>query len=413
MKRIMRRARSAAEMRFETVRPAWLEKLEVRLRRRQPQASTVSGTKRLFVDVSVIAESDAGTGIQRVVRGILRHVTELAGDEWRVLLVRATRNQRYQLVTPVHDLAPEMEARPGDVFLGLDYSLDAVIANQRQLARFRHDGGTLWFLVHDLLPLQRPDWFSRHTALRYSKWLRALAVLGDGFFCNSLQTEAELRQALAERYGLENGFRTWVLPMGTDLVSGEQRLVPSGASLEQLRNTRYILMVGTLEPRKGHEEILTAFERLWPKDDLKLVIVGRPGWKTEALQARIRTHPMLGNKLHWLSNASDDTLELLFSHCQGVIVAAMAEGYGLPLVEALGYGKPVLARDIPIFRQHESRGVWYFPAKASTEELAEAIERWINAIESNLIEILPPTETWHSTTKSLLAALNGGGSERE
>ena len=91
----------------------------------------------------------------------------------------------------------------------------------------------------------------------------------------------------------------------------------------------------------------------------------------------------------------------------------MAEGYGLPLVEALGYGKPVLARDIPIFRQHESRGVWYFPAKASTEELAEAIERWINAIESNLIEILPPTETWHSTTKSLLAALNGGGSERE
>ena len=413
MKRIARRARSAADMRIEAIRPAWLEKLEVQSRRREANAASASGTKRLFVDVSVIAESDAGTGIQRVVRGILRHITDLAGDGWRVLLVRATRNQRYHLIHPVADLAPEIEARPGDVFLGLDYSLDAIIANQRQLARFRREGGILWFLVHDLLPLQRPDWFSRHTVLRYGKWLRTLAVLADGFFCNSVQTEVELRHALDERYGLKNGFRTWVLPMGADLVSGEQqRLIPSGASLEQVRNARYILMVGTLEPRKGHDEVLSAFERLWPNEDIKLVIVGRPGWKTEALQARVRTHPMLGKRLHWLSDAGDDALEVLYSRCQGVIVAARAEGYGLPLVEALGHGKPVLARDIPIFRQHESRGVWYFPTAASADEIAEAIKRWVEAIENGLIEVRPPTETWQSTTASLLAALNGDGPER-
>jgi glycosyltransferase involved in cell wall biosynthesis len=413
MKTMARRMKSAVEMRLEAVRPVWLERFEVQQRRRRarPTIST-AGTRRLFVDVSVIATSDAGTGIQRVVRGILRHVTELAGDGWSVILVRAAGRQPYEQVKAATETSSQMIARPGDVFLGLDYSLDAVVAHQRQLARFKRDGGTLWFLVHDLLPLQRPEWFSRQTVLRYRRWLRTLAVLADGFFCNSAQTESELRLVLAERYGLSEGFRTQVLPMGADLVSGTQQwLAMPGGTMEQLLESTYVLMVGTLEPRKGHDEVLSAFERLWPQEDTKLVIVGRPGWKTEALQARLRTHPMLGTKLFWFNDLDDQALEILYSRCLGVIVAAKAEGYGLPVLEALSRGRPVLARDLPIFRQHEDRGVCYFPERPTIGELAEAIRGWVAAIESGSVEVRSSTSTWRDTTISLLAALDAASSE--
>lgn len=416
MFKIFGKGHSAIRMRLEAMRPRWLDKWEVHWLRRNRRAKGDSQSKRrLFVDVSVIAVSDAGTGIQRVVRGILRHVAELAGDEWSVVLVYAGRRQAYELLKPASAVRAselEMLARPGDVFLGLDYSLDAVARNRRQLERFKREGGSLWFLVHDLLPLQRPDWFSRETNLRYRRWLRNLAILADGFFCNSDQTEAELREALSQRYGLVEGFQTCVLPMGADLLYSIQ---PKRWSREKssriLPDLKYVLMVGTLEPRKGHDDVLSAFETLWPSEDLSLVIVGRPGWKRAQLEARLRAHPLLGRKVFWLSDVADEELELLYAQAEGVVVAAYAEGYGLPLVEALGYGKPVLARDIPIFRQHEANGVRFFSASATSEELADVIREWISALQNGLIEVRPSTNTWRGTTIALLARLNAASGQ--
>ena len=414
MYRILRNTGTALKMRLEAIRPRWLEKQQVRwLRRDQRVSSDYALMRRLFIDVSIIAVSDAGTGIQRVVRGILRHVPEAAGEKWSVQLVRADHRQPYALLNPPSDEPSEMQARPGDVFLGLDYSLDAVANHHRQLARFKRDGGTLWFLLHDLLPLHRPDWFSRHTTLRYRRWLRNLAILADGFFCNSDQTEAELHEALTERYGLRDGFRTFVLPMGADLPAGVQLRKSSREDIPRsLTQSRYVLMVGTLEPRKGHDDVLSAFERLWPNEAPALVIVGRRGWKRARLEARLRAHPLLGSKLFWLNDVGDEELKFLYTHCEGVIVAAHAEGYGLPVVEALGYGKPVLARDIPIFRQHESSGARFFPANATFDELAVAIGKWVAAVGSGLIEVRPPSNTWRGTTVALLEALDATSSFR-
>ena len=409
MSRILRSATAALEMRLEAIRPPWLDRLQVQwLRSDRRLTDHRAGQRRLFIDVSVIAVSDAGTGIQRVVRGILRHVTGAAGERWSVHLVKAERGHPYEILNPRSGESSGMLARSGDVFLGLDYSLDAVVSHHRQLARFKRDGGALWFVVHDLLPLHRPDWFSRQTTLRYRRWLRSLATLADGFFCNSGQTEIDLKATLAERYGLRDGFRTYVLPMGADLVSGVQQSRSSQNESRSSRRSRYVLMVGTLEPRKGHDEVLSAFERLWPDEDLELVIVGRPGWKRAQLEARLRSHPLLGSKVFWFYDVADEELESLYAHCEGVIVAAHAEGYGLPVIEALGYSKPVLARDIPIFRQHESNGVWFFPAKAKADELALAINNWAAAVKNGLIEVRPPTNTWLGTTVALLAALDGG-----
>jgi glycosyltransferase involved in cell wall biosynthesis len=401
------------QLALAAVMPNWLERHLVHRSRRAFPASRDhrcgKELKRLYVDVSVVSVNDAGTGIQRVVRGVSTHLPQLAEGRWDVVFVSATRRQPYRMidVTSGQPNGGPITAQPGDVFIGLDYALDAIPPNLEQLAQFRRSGGELWFFVHDLLPLQRPDWFSTQTSRRYVRWLRVLASVADGFFCNSSQTESELQQVLDSRFGVTKGYRTCVLPMGANLVPARQpRSTDRNVDLlPQLRGRPFVLMVGTLEPRKGHDEVLSAFEDLWEREEAVLVIVGRPGWKVQALQKRIRSHPLLGERLFWLDNADDAALEQLYEACEGVVVAALAEGFGLPLVEALGYRKPVLARDLPIFRQHHPRGVRFFPANATSAELADCLSAWLGEIRRGAIQITPEKCSWEQTTQALLAAL--------
>ena len=111
-------------------------------------------------------------------------------------------------------------------------------------------------------------------------------------------------------------------------------------------------MVGTLEPRKGHRIALDAFEALWADGlDVCLVIAGKHGWGVDHLAEAIRTHREFGKRLFWHERVDDAGLAQLYSDCDGLIAASFAEGFGLPIVEAGYFGKPVIASDIPVFRE--------------------------------------------------------------
>ena len=263
--------------------------------------------------------------------------------------------------------------------------------------------------MYDLLPLQRPEWFSDKLVVRYRKWLSLLAALADGFYCISPHVEAELREALARLYGLNHGFHTHLLPMGWDLASSRPSTgVPNGFDgfLARLAERPTALIVGTLEPRKGHADVLAAFDVLWNKGgNYNLVIAGRPGWKTEALQATLRSHQQYGEQLFWLEDASDEALMMLYGVCDGVIVASLAEGFGLPLIEALGHGKPVLARDIPVFRQHEAKCLHYFETCAHSETLAQTIREWFATVQGGRAPVSVEISSWADAARSIFTHL--------
>ena len=377
-----------------------------------PAASSASdGRRRLFVDVAVISCHDAGTGIQRVVRELALALVAAASPDWEVRFVSAGRKTPYHRIswpdrTEIVDRDP-MAARPGDVFVGLDYSLDTVRWQHRQLRRFRRDGGALWFLVHDVMPLTCPGWFSTNTVIRHKAWLGILAGIADGFLCNSPHTEAELKNALADHYGLEHGYRTQVLPMGHLVFAGDARKT---ASPRFDTAAPLVLMVGTLEPRKGHADIIHAFTRLWRQGrDERLVLVGRLGWQVEDLRDLILAHPAHGRKLFWFDDVNDAELFGIYEACRGVIVASYAEGFGLPLVEALGHGKPVLARDLPVFRPHEANGVRFFPANADARVLADGLSRWLDDANTGAIPVRRPTDDWETSARILVAAVTRDG----
>jgi glycosyltransferase involved in cell wall biosynthesis len=176
----------------------------------------------------------------------------------------------------------------------------------------------------------------------------------------------------------------------------------------RVSDRQLILMVGTLEPRKGHADALDAFELLdrQSPDQYALVIVGQPGWNTDELQRRLRSHPRLNQSLFWLDQATDDDVARLYGQCAGVLVTSHAEGFGLPIIEALGHGKPVLARDIPVFHTLSTDGIAYFPADATPQELATALGQWLDTgqARSGAIEP-PPLPTWRDVARQLVLSL--------
>jgi glycosyltransferase involved in cell wall biosynthesis len=139
-------------------------------------------------------------------------------------------------------------------------------------------------------------------------------------------------------------------------------------------------MVGTIEPRKSHAQALSAFGALWKRgNNANLVIVGRQGWMVEPLMKQFREHPEFERRLFWTENASDDDLQALYQASTGVLMASVGEGFGLPLVEAARNHRPILARDIPVFREVAGANATYFSGH-SAEKLANALEAWLVAV---------------------------------
>ncbi|CCA89880.1 glycosyltransferase [Novosphingobium sp. PP1Y] len=395
---------------------AALRRLRIRRRRNVPKvtAPALPGQKRrLYVDLAVISRHDAGTGIQRVVRAVAQALAEAPAEQWDVRFVAADRRCPYRVVSwpeagEAIDHTP-IEARPGDVFLGLDFSLDTVRFHRAQLARFRRAGGALWFLVCDLLPAERPEWFSVNNVIRYKAWLEIIAGIAEGFLCISQQTEDDLRRVLADRFGLVDGYATRIIPMGHAIMDSlmQEAATAEPASARFDMTQPFSLMVGTLEPRKGHADIVAAFSELWRQGaEHRLVLVGRMGWQIEALRDTIRNHPEHGDKLMWFDDVGDLELEQIYQACEGVIIASHAEGFGLPLIEALGHLKPVLARDLPIFRLHEEHGVRYFPAAGDAATLGACIRDWVVDIRLGRATVTAPDANWRKCAAVVLDALN-------
>jgi glycosyltransferase involved in cell wall biosynthesis len=329
-----------------------------------------SDVPRLLVDVSEIMRRDAQTGIQRVVRAVLSELQRRSGPRFLVQPVFATSTRGYchapadflfRARPGARPVAPPVKARGNDKFLGLDLSAHLLPHYRSQLAAWKAHGATIHLLVYDLLPLDHPEWFSPTTALRFRRWTDFLVEMADQAICISDQVARNLRGRLGNK-----GPSIARLEMGADILAS----VPStGVSAEASRVLRRIasrpaiLMVGTVEPRKGYAVALEAFEQLWrtrADNAPDLVIAGKPGWKTSALQRSIAAHPLQGRRLHWLKAASDEALCRLYGECAGLLVASYGEGFGLPLLEAAMFERKVLARDLPVFREQRLPNVTFF-----------------------------------------------------
>ncbi len=379
---------------------------------------------RLFIDVSELAVRDSKSGIQRVVRNIVRAILTAPPAGFKVELVRATRKTPYVVANEFmrdafgvktwddEDVAPD--ARAGDIFLGLDFQ-DQIIHDQRKFyAALRRKGVAVHFVVYDILPQQQAGIFIPEVTKNHAKWLRTVGK-ADGLVCISKTVATEVGEWL-HMFGpkREAPIKIGWFHLGCELESvalDEKLPKESEATLAALTERPSFLSVSTIEPRKRQDQILAAFELLWKAgQDVNLVLVGKYGWQQDALKERLENHPESGQRLFWLQNVNDAYLEALYRASSCLIAASIGEGFGLPLVEAAARGLPIVARDIPVFREVAGDHASYFSGH-SPDALASALAAWLTRDKNNNI-VTPkamPRLTWQQSATQLLRGIGLSG----
>ena len=168
--------------------------------------------------------------------------------------------------------------------------------------------------------------------------------------------------------------------LGSEIIGMEENVDGLESPFEladHLEQSKSFLMVGTLEARKGHSQVLYAFEELWARGlDLCLVIVGKKGWHVESLVKKLETHPESGKRLFCLENTDDFSLEKIYSASTCLIAASEGEGFGLPLIEAARHRLPIIARNIPVFREVAGDNAYYFQG-LKPHDISTAIQKWL------------------------------------
>jgi len=402
------------------------ERIDLAERIAQSLPSSSTAKKQLFVDVSVTAENDLRTGIQRVVRSIIGELVDKDLGDYRVEPVYLSSeggrwHYRYARKWTAKTLGipsewavdKPIEHASGDLLLIADFTSVMLTEVMRYgiYDQLRRDGVEINAIVYDILPLTLPSKFPAEAASGHKRWLESVFKL-DSAVCISKFVMDELTEWAHKNTSIDfNEFSVGWFHLGGDIdSSAPTKGVPknSASVLREIKGKTSFLMVGTLEPRKGHAHTLKAFERLWAEGvNVNLVIVGKEGWMVESVASAIRSHCEYGSRLFWLEDISDEYLEQIYEASSCLVAASEGEGFGLPLIEAAQHKLPIIARDIPVFREVAGEHAFYFDGKEPAE-LAAAIQNWLKLYKSNQHPSSDsmPWLTWKESVAQLCEALD-------
>lgn len=217
-------------------------------------------------------------------------------------------------------------------------------------------------LVFDLIPLIRSDWFMQSLVRDYRAWFESLLHSADGCIAISQATRRDLIDASVQ----------WGTPMPAGAVpvvrlDGDFRQGTVDPSLLQtygLSPQGYVLLVSTLEPRKNHigafRAWLTLAQQIGEDAMPRLVCVGGRGWLNDDLHQMLRDHPPLQRMVDILHGVPDDALASLYEYCLFALYPSFYEGWGLPVSEALSYGKVAAISDVSSLPEAGGKFARYF-----------------------------------------------------
>ncbi len=361
--------------------------------------------RQLLVDISAMVREDLRSGIQRVVRAQLLALLNSpqdglriepvwlceAGGRWHLRYARRYTLKLLGINRGDLDDEPVAVAKD-DIYYMPGYFNDGVVraAESGVYAKLRNCGVRINFLIHDNLPISKPQYFPEGTEEVHEAWLCSIAASADQLLCISRDVAEDTGRWLEQNAPtLPHCPKLAVLHHGADIdASSATKGMPKDAPmvLEVLASRPTFLMVGTIEPRKSYLQTLDAFDELWAAGvAVNLVIVGAEGWRSAPghrrrtipqIVARLRGYPERKRRLFWLNGVSDEYLNKVYAASACLIAASEGEGFGLPLIEAAKHKLPILARDIPVFREVAGEHAAYFSGM-QRGDLATAIRNWL------------------------------------
>ena len=371
--------------------------------------------RRLLIDVSHIAQSDHQTGVPRVVTQIVKALylsrrpgiepvaVQLVDGALQVATAWLT-TQRLLLPHEIDMQATDVQIASGDVLMMLDSSWARYREFYPVFERARRVHAPIYTAIYDLLPVTLPpgnivdggrEWFE--------SWFRDAADASDGLVCISSAVAKDVADYLGRhdlaRPGLKVGF--WHL--GADFAA-PQAHTAMRPEIAALQSRPYLLMVGTIDPRKSHADALAAMEILWAQDlDLGLCIAGKEGWMVGELLKRLRNHPASGRRLFFVEHPSDAEIDFLYRQAAGLLMLSKGEGFGLPLVEAAHHGIPIVCSNLPVFREIAGEFATYVEAGDAQALAAQLAQWWQRRFDGQLPTTHDmPRLTWGQSAEALL-----------
>ncbi len=379
--------------------------------------------QKIYIDVSNLTSISFLTGIQRVVRNVSCEMYKVIPE--RLVFIAFDNKEGYYKVLDTDNFIGYLEGnkslenkifsgknialsdmKPGDIFFEIDAIWNMPYKRSVLLPRLKKYGVKIAVYVYDILPIILPQYTHFRTRFNFMNYIGAYLQYADVIIVSAQSTLDEIYK-LADKLELPHipGFVSW---LGSDFVKREGTAeIPE--EIKEAASGRYILNVGTIEPRKNHKLLLDAFDNGLFDKGVKLIFVGKIGWNVEELEERIKNHPKLNNGFCHFVGLGDDALNYLYKHAFMVAFPTFNEGFGLPIIESLERGTPVLASDVPVLREVGGEYCDYFNPydyKDFIDKLTEYLddpEKYARAKEA--IKDFKPF-TWKETSDRIISALD-------
>lgn len=300
-------------------------------------------------------------------------------DRLRKLLYPRTIDRKIrQFIASRQDQPIEVDWGPGDVLVLPDSWWGLPMFDT--LAEARARGALVGTMIHDIIPIRQPHLFFDGVASYFKEWVDKVVHRVDFILGDSQTSRNDIWNYVQETGAPLAEWQVRHVRLGCDIAPNQglarRRMHKSIRRYGQDRDTAPYLMVSTLEIRKNHAFLLDAFDRLWEEGStVSLALVGRIGWKCDDLIQRVINHPRYGKQLLMYTDLNDSELALVYRQSKGFLFSSKAEGFGLPIVEALNHGLHVFASDIPIHREVGGDHAQYFSLD-DPGQLVQQIQRF-------------------------------------
>lgn len=365
-----------------------------------------SSSSAIYVDITSLARFDAGGGIQRTQKMFLQSASKLF--DTRVIPIASSGSNFYKVQFDLEFLSTSYTFKTSsekvilqrdDIFFSLDLNYLSLISNFDYYLRLSNQGTRIWFLIYDLLPISYPDYFPDGIPEMHSAWLNNLLKIAN-VICISKTVQGSLERYINEHRISRTGLSNIQVYLGSDLM---EKLVENSNRPRNEKKPK-LIAVGTLEPRKGYEDILFVCEKLWSVGHVfELHFIGKKGWKSNSLIEKVEKQIEKNIDFFWHYRASDEELFEHYATCDALIAASFDEGYGLPIVEAMSRGKEVFARKIEVFQEILGSHKNFF------ETVDELELKLITFLKSTELETpgtnRTPTRTWLESTQEIIDSI--------
>lgn len=215
----------------------------------------------------------------------------------------------------------------------------------RVRAKLRAENARFICLVHDLIPIEYPEYARPTGAATHSRRIETMAEHAAGLIANSHATARSMLRYLGDSRPVPP---IRVAHLGCDPLPepGDARVAIPGP---------YFVVVSTIEPRKNHLLLLNIWRRmietLGPERTPHLAIVGRRGWENENIIDMLDRSTVIRDHVHELPGLSDREVSALLRDARALLCPSFAEGFGMPVTEALLVGTPAICSDLPALRE--------------------------------------------------------------